>query len=272
MWRFRLPVSAALVLAGISALVVNCSQSDTVVLVRVTATTPIPEVVRLHTTLKIAGLTRVIDVPTQAQPITFPTTFSVQLARSLSGDLSITIDALDSAMQVVASAGHVLAGLSVGNENQVTIDLSPGAGTDGGLDDGSAPDAAGAGGAAGGGGQPPDGGADQASSGGAGGSVTGAGGGGASGHGGAGGRGGTAGAAGRGGAAGGGGSTGTGGGGTGGAAGNAGAGAGGAGGTGGTASGGSGASGGAAGSGGDAGGASGGGGDSGGAGGEGGAA
>jgi hypothetical protein len=265
--RFRLPVSAALVLAGISALVANCSQSDTVVLVRVTATAPIPEVVRLHTTLKIADLTRVIDVPMQAQPITFPTTFSVQLARSLSGDLSITIDALDSAMQVVASAGHVLAGLSVGNENQVTIDLSPGTGTDGGLDDGSAPDAAGAGGAAGGGGQPLDGGPDQASSsGGAGGSVTGPGGGGASGHAGAGGRGGTAGAAGRGGAIGVGGITGTGGAGTGG-------GAGGSSGMGGTAAGGAGASGAAAGGGGgDAGGASGGGGDSGGASGQGGAA
>jgi hypothetical protein len=194
-----LSLRAALVLAGAGVLVVNCSQSDTVLLVHVTATAGgVDGIQQLHTTVRVGGQTHVIDVPDAPVAIALPTSFTVQLARSFNGDLSVNVDARDGGGTTVASGNQTLSPLHVGEQNELTIDLAPGAAPDGGMD--GPPNTAGTGGVMGSGGivgtggmVEGSGGATAGASGASGGSPGsgGAAGGGAGGHGGGGGRGGT---------------------------------------------------------------------------------
>ena len=189
------PLGLLLLLAGAMAIVATCSQSDTIVFVNVQATEPLSGIVRLHANVKIGNQIRDLNVPeSPTNEIAFPTSFTVQVGRSVTGRLDVTVDGYDAASALVASGKASLTALTVGSQNSITIDLAPGAPPDGGVDDGGAPDVTGSGGT--------DGGVDMTASGGAGGTAMG----GAGGPGGAGGRagaGGGAGKAGAGGAAGG---------------------------------------------------------------------
>lgn len=131
-----LSVRAALVLAGAGALVANCAQSDTVLLVHVTASAaPLDGIQQLHTTIRVGGQTRVLDVPDSPVAIALPTSFTVQLARSFSGELTVNVDARDAGGATIASGNQTVSPLQVGQKNEMTVDLAPGptpdAGTDG---------------------------------------------------------------------------------------------------------------------------------------------
>ena len=75
-----LSLRTMLVLAGAGVLAVNCSQSDTVLLVHVMASMPVDGIQQLHTTIRVGGQTHTIDVPDAPMAIALPTTFTVQLA------------------------------------------------------------------------------------------------------------------------------------------------------------------------------------------------
>lgn len=153
-----LSLRAALLLLGAGALAANCSQSDTVLLVHVTASAaPVDGIQQLHTTIRVGGQTRVIDVPDAPAAIALPTSFTVQLARSFSGDLSVHVDARDAASTIIASGTQTVSPLQVGQQNEITIDLAPGAAPDAGMD--GLPDTTGTGGVMGTGGATGSGGA-----------------------------------------------------------------------------------------------------------------
>jgi len=198
----------ALLVLGVGALAANCSQSDTVLLVHVTASAaPLDGIQQLHTTLRVGGQTHVIDVPDAPVAIALPTSFTVQLARSFTGDLSVNVDARDAGGVTIASGSQTVSPLQVGQQNELTIDLAPGAVPDAGMD--GPPNTTGTGGLTGTGGATATGGAI-----GSGGATAGGGGGATAGSSGAGGNtatGGSAGAGARGGAGGHGGTVGTGG-------------------------------------------------------------
>src|SRR3954470_3789073 len=113
----------------------GCSPSDTVVLANVESTVPLVGIHRLHVTLKVGGKTRILDIPQQPVPITLPTSFTVQLGRSLGGRLDVTVEARDGAGAALASGSRAIADLTQGQQNTVTIDLTAGGGgMDGGAD------------------------------------------------------------------------------------------------------------------------------------------
>jgi len=151
-----LSLRALLVLAGVGMLAMNCSQSDTILVVHVTASTPVDGIQQLHTTIRVGGQTHTIDVPDAPVAIALPTTFTVQLARSFSGDLGINIDARDGMRVVLASGNQTVSPLQVGAQNDVTIDLAPGPAPDAGAD--GPPNTTGTGGVSGTGGTPGTGG------------------------------------------------------------------------------------------------------------------
>jgi len=153
-----LSLPAALLLAGAGALIANCSQSDTVLLVHVTASAgPLDGIQQLHTTIRVGGQTHVLDVPDVPVAIALPTSFTVQLARSFSGELNVHVDARDAGGAVIASGTQTVSPLQVGQQNEVTIDLAPGAVPDAGVD--GPPNTAGSGGVTGTGGVTATGGA-----------------------------------------------------------------------------------------------------------------
>jgi len=128
-------IPVALLVLGVGALAANCSQSDTVLLVHVTASAaPLDGIQQLHTTLRVGGQTHVIDVPDAPVAIALPTSFTVQLARSFTGDLSVNVDARDAGGVTIASGSQTVSPLQVGQQNELTIDLAPGAVPDAGMD------------------------------------------------------------------------------------------------------------------------------------------
>jgi len=133
--RRLLSIRAALILAGAGALAANCSQSDTVLFVHVTASSaPVDGIQQLHTIVRVAGQTHVIDVPDAPVAIALPTSFTVQLARSFSGELSVHVDARDGTGAIIASGNQTVSPLQVGRQNEVTVDLAPGSTPDAGMD------------------------------------------------------------------------------------------------------------------------------------------
>jgi hypothetical protein len=130
------------VLAGLStAAGPACSSPDTVVLVGVQGTTARP-IRQLQVTALAGGQTRSLRVPDPARdPIFLPTNFTLQLPRSVKGSFNVTVVALDEAGQILASGEGMLASVTVGARNDVTVMLGPGT-VDAGAPDAGPPDVA----------------------------------------------------------------------------------------------------------------------------------
>jgi hypothetical protein len=134
---------AAFALAAATSWAGACTQADTVVSVLVRGN--LPDVQQLQVTLTIAGQMRTLMIPDRPRPISLPTTFTVQMDRSLQGTLQVTVVALDGQGAALGQGDWAVTNLAVGQANQVPIDLMPtsGPGPDGGSDagsDGGAPD------------------------------------------------------------------------------------------------------------------------------------
>jgi hypothetical protein len=129
-------------LAGLSTAVgPGCSSPDTIVLVGVQGTTARP-IRQLQVSALAGGQTRSLRIPDPAgDPIFLPTNFTLQLPRSVKGSFTVTVVALDEAGQTLASGEGMLATLTVGTRNDVTVMLGP-ATADAGAPDASPPDVA----------------------------------------------------------------------------------------------------------------------------------
>jgi hypothetical protein len=125
------------VLTIVGAVSGGCSHADTVVQVQVQG--GVMGIQQLGVTLTIAGQTRVILVPPQPKAISLPTSFTVQIDRSLQGQLDVGLNAFDGSNVVIGQGTASLPALSIGQTNQVVVNLTPGGGPpDGGAD--GAPD------------------------------------------------------------------------------------------------------------------------------------
>jgi hypothetical protein len=124
----RLGALGLMLVAGIWAAAGSCSQSDTVVLVNVVSTEPLAGIQRLHVTLVIAGKSRMLDIPPSPAEIVLPTSFTVQMASSLSGRLDITVEAWDADKATLATGVKSILSLKTGAQNDVVVDLTGGGG------------------------------------------------------------------------------------------------------------------------------------------------
>ena len=104
----------------------DCGKSDSnsLVVVTVTAAPAMPDVTQLRAVVSNAGSsdTRLFPPAQSATPIVFDTSFAVSLAKSRGGRLDIAIDALDSASQIVATGSGSVDIIASGRAD-VTIHL-----------------------------------------------------------------------------------------------------------------------------------------------------
>ena len=105
-----------------------CDESDSVVVVKVTADTAVPSVFQLRASVSNAGagVTRLFPAAPSAEPIAFDTAFSLTVPRSRTGALDIALDGLDGDGAVVANGAETV-DLHVGDNVTVTIALRAGA-------------------------------------------------------------------------------------------------------------------------------------------------
>ena len=129
---------------------VGCGNSDSnsIVVVTVTAPPTMPVVTQLRAIISNAGSsnTRLFPPVESATPIQFDTTFAVTFPTSRSGELEIAVDALNSALQVVASGSDSVV-VVPGGRADVIVHLALAATGDAGASDaivaidvGTAPD------------------------------------------------------------------------------------------------------------------------------------
>ncbi len=135
--RLYVLLSLAMGMAG------GCSEADTVVSVDVEGT--IAGVQQLRATLTVADRIRTFRIPDRPRAITLPTSFTVQIDRSVQGQLEVTVDALNAGETLIARGTACLSSLVIGKNNSIQVILLPGsvglvptcAGADGGIDDAS---------------------------------------------------------------------------------------------------------------------------------------
>lgn len=126
--------------ALVAALLGCGSDPDSTVVVKVKSTPSMPPVYQLRATLTLAETTAPVveyfPASPSTDPLRFDAVFALSLPRSRSGLLSIAIDALDAASNVVAS-GDGAASIRVGGRVDLTIQLGPPSTTsrDGGAQD-----------------------------------------------------------------------------------------------------------------------------------------
>jgi cysteine-rich repeat protein len=129
----RAPVIALLL--GLGALACNKAESDSVVVVSVSAPAGLTPIMRLQVTVNNGTRQGTVYFPEQpaSSPIDFGSevSFALTLPRSRAGDLDIVIDGLDALGNAVAH-GEGSVAIAVGGQASVTIALAPGAGIDGG--------------------------------------------------------------------------------------------------------------------------------------------
>jgi hypothetical protein len=126
---------ATLVFAGLVALS-SCGESDTILEVQVLGNN-IDGIVQMEVGLSIGSTTRPpFKVPEEAQKITLPTSFSVQVSPDLQGPVSFTIKVFGENNRIILEKTfpNVLARLIVGDVNRIPLALTGGVlGTDGGM-------------------------------------------------------------------------------------------------------------------------------------------
>ena len=143
---------AWLVLPVMGALSAGCSNSKTKVHVSVTG--DVTGIAQLVVGLNAGGLVTQLLIPPTADVISLPTDFTIEMDRSRTGELLITVDGYPTAfspdaVKIATGMGDITE-LAVGEQNAVTVELTAvppvggqpdgGAGSDGG-DPAATPDA-----------------------------------------------------------------------------------------------------------------------------------
>jgi cysteine-rich repeat protein len=120
----------AAIAAGVVGGLAGCGQADSVVLVTVSADPAATGVVQLRTTLSNQSMSAIDLFPQQVaagmKMLTFPTMFSLTVARARSGTLDLALDGLDASGTAIASGtGSVT--LSPGGTADLGVSLNAGA-------------------------------------------------------------------------------------------------------------------------------------------------
>jgi hypothetical protein len=124
-----------ILLAGVVALCA-CQQGNSILLVEVAGDlTLMPQ--QLSVTVTAGGRTKApLLVPPEPTTISLPTSFTIELDGSITGPVTIAIDALDSSAAVAASGSATQAHINIGGETIIAVILAspaqPAASADGG--------------------------------------------------------------------------------------------------------------------------------------------
>ena len=113
-------VAVATVLAAATA---ACQRDDSILLVEVAGDLTLTPA-RLTVTVTANGSSRLLMVPPTPTTISLPTSFSVELDRSITGPVTIAIDALDDAGSVLASGATTQTHINTGGETIIAVILS----------------------------------------------------------------------------------------------------------------------------------------------------
>jgi hypothetical protein len=104
----------------------GCQRDDSILLVEVAGDlTLIPA--QLSVTVAAGGKARVLLVPPTPTTIYLPTSFTVELDRSITGPVTIAVDALDGNGYSVASGGTTQTHINSGGQTVMTVTLASGA-------------------------------------------------------------------------------------------------------------------------------------------------
>jgi hypothetical protein len=113
-------IAAAAAVGAVGA--VSCHRADSVLLVEVAGDTML-QVAQLRATITVGTTTRMLTVPATPAAITLPTSFSVELDRSLTGPVTVSIDAYDTTTALVGSGQTTQEFINVGGDTIVVVTL-----------------------------------------------------------------------------------------------------------------------------------------------------
>jgi hypothetical protein len=115
--RLSILVAAAGLLATAA-----CQRDDSILLVEVSGDlTLVPS--QLSVTVTAEGVSHTLSVPSPPTYISLPTSFTVELDRSITGTVTIAIDALDGNGYVVASGTTTQTHINAGGETIIAVTL-----------------------------------------------------------------------------------------------------------------------------------------------------
>ena len=116
--RLATLVALAVVLAA-----AGCQRDDSILLVEVSGDlTLVPA--QLSVTVTAEGVAHELSVPPSPTYIYLPTSFTVELDRSITGAVTIAIDALDGNGSVVASGTTMQAHINAGGQTIIAVTLA----------------------------------------------------------------------------------------------------------------------------------------------------
>jgi hypothetical protein len=115
-----------LVLAGVTA--IYACQSSSILLVDVSGDLSVmPQ--QLSVTVTAGGRTRApLLVPPAPTPISLPTSFTIELDGSITGPVTIAIDALDGNGSVITSGSTTQTHINIGGQTLITVTIGSGSG------------------------------------------------------------------------------------------------------------------------------------------------
>ena len=117
----RIPVLVA-VASVLATATTACQRDDSILLVEVAGDlTLMPS--QLSVTVTANGSSRLLLVPPAPTTISLPTSFSVELDRSITGPVTIAIDALDDGGYVLASGTTTQTHINTGGETIIAVML-----------------------------------------------------------------------------------------------------------------------------------------------------
>jgi hypothetical protein len=151
MRRARIQTSL-LVLAGVTA-IYACQSGSSILLVEVSGDLSLmPQ--QLSVTVTAGGRTKApLVIPPAPTPISLPTSFTIELDGSITGPVTIAIDALDGNGSVMASGTTTQTHITIGGQTLITVTIgngSTGTGSPGGSGGNGGAGAGGLGGSSGG--------------------------------------------------------------------------------------------------------------------------
>jgi hypothetical protein len=100
-----------------------CQRDDSILLVEVAGDLTLMPA-QLSVTMTANGASRSLLVPPAPTTISFPTSFSVELDRSITGPVTIVIDALDGYSYVVASGSTTQTHINPGAQTIIAVTLT----------------------------------------------------------------------------------------------------------------------------------------------------
>ena len=122
--RFSTRLAVVVLAVGVLA-AAACQRDDSILLVEVAGDLALMPS-QLSVTVAAGGKARVILVPPSPTTIYLPTSFTVELDRSITGPVAIAIDALDGNGYSVASGGTTQTHINSGGQTIVEVTITSG--------------------------------------------------------------------------------------------------------------------------------------------------